>query len=260
LGGSPSTHILKLPLGAAPGGGPALSTSLDNEWLCAQLLRAFGLEVAASRIEPVGPHKVMAVDRIDRRWLDDRWWARLPMEDFCQAVGMPPPRAAEAAGEPTLGRMLDLLRGAEQAASDRERLLVAIVVMWLLAVPELGGKHFALRMQRGGRFALAPLTGAMSAWPLLGRAPKASSLRRLPWTLSPNGAAMAHHEITRAHWLGAAKRHAVGDGFAAVLDGLADWAGRAIDGVASALPAGFPSSVSDPVFEGVRRGARTLSR
>jgi hypothetical protein len=41
--------------------------------------------------------------------------------------------------------------------------------------------------------------------------------------------------------------------------GLAQWAGPAIDSAAASLPAGFAASVSEPVFEGLRRGARTLS-
>jgi len=258
-GATPTTHILKLPLGTLSGGAPAISTSLENEWLCTQLLCAFGFEIADSRIELIGPHKVLVIDRIDRRWIDDRWWARLPLEDFCQASGTPPQRCAQSAGGPGVGRMLDLLRGAEQAANDRERLLAAMVVMWLLAVPELSGKRFAIRLHSGGRFALAPLWGVMSAWPLFGRTPKAASLKRLAWTLSPTGEPLAHHQITRQHWLKAAQRHAVGAGFDAVVAGLAHWAGPAIDRVAASLPRGFPPSVSEPVFEGLRRGARVLS-
>jgi serine/threonine-protein kinase HipA len=256
LHATPSTHILKLPLGAAPGGAPSHSTSLENEWLCGQLLRAFGFEVAASTIEAIGPHRVLVSERIDRRWVDDRWWARLPLDDFCQATATPPQRGAEGPG---VRRMLDLLRGSEQAASDRERLLAALVVMWLLAVPDVSGQRFALHLHRGGRFALAPLRGAMSAWPLLGRAPSAASLKRLPWTLSPNGEPMAHHHVTRRHWLQVARRQGVGAGFDAVLGGLAAWADRATQAVADQLPAGFARSVSEPVFEGMRRGAQRLS-
>ena len=240
-GATPSTHILKLPLGAEPGGAPAISTSLENEWLCAQLLRAFGFAVAESRIELIGPYKVLVIDRIDRRWVDDRWWARLPLEDFCQASGTPPQRCAESAGGPGFGRMLDLLRGSEHAANDRERLLAAMVVMWLLAVPEFSAKRFAIRLHSGGRFELAPLWGAMSAWPLVGRSPKASSLQRLRWALSPSGEPLAHHQITPTHWLKAARRHAVGAGFDAVLAGLSSWAGQAIERATASLPAGFAS-------------------
>jgi len=43
-----------------------------------------------------------------------------------------------------------------------------------------------------------------------------------------------------------------------VLAGLAQWAGQAIDRTAALLPAGFAASVSEPVFEGLRHGARAL--
>jgi serine/threonine-protein kinase HipA len=46
-GATPTTHILKLPLGVVGGGLQLdLSQSVENEWLCAQILREFGFAVA----------------------------------------------------------------------------------------------------------------------------------------------------------------------------------------------------------------------
>jgi serine/threonine-protein kinase HipA len=98
----------------------------------------------------------------------------------------------------------------------------------------------------------------MSAWPVVGRRPSPASLRRLRLGLSPSGEPLGHDQITLALWLGAARRSSMGAGFAAVLEGLARWAERAIDSVAAQLPKDFPASVSGPVFEGVRRSARVL--
>jgi serine/threonine-protein kinase HipA len=259
VNGTPSTHIVKLPLGARPGGVPALNTSLENEWLCVRLLAAFGFEHAATHIEAIGAHKVLVVERSDRRWVDDRWWARLPGEDLCQATATPAHQASEAAGGPGLGRLLELLRGSDRPAQDRERLLAATVVMWMLAVPDLGAKRFGLRWLPGGHFVLAPLTGVMSAWPVLGRQPSAASLQRLRLGLSPQGAPMGHAEVTAADWIATARRHSMGAGFAGVLGGLAAWAEPAIDQVSRELPESFPSSVSGPVFEGLHRSARLLA-
>jgi hypothetical protein len=50
----------------------------------------------------------------------------------------------------------------------------------------------------------------------------------------------------------------LGASFDAVLSGLATWAERAIDRVAAELPERFPSSVSGPIFEGLRGSARVL--
>jgi serine/threonine-protein kinase HipA len=258
-GASPSTHVLKLPLGAQPGGASAHSTSLENEWLCARLLAAFGFEVAPQRIEAFGAHKLLVTERIDRRWVDAHWWARLPLEDLCQATGTAPHQAAEAAGGPGLARLLDLLRGSDEAARDRERLLAAALVMWMLAVPELSAKRFALLLRPAGHFVLAPLSGVMSAWPVLGRHPSAASLQRLRLGLSPSGAVLSHDQVTLARWQDAARRSSMGAGFAAVIDGLARWTDNAIETVAAELPRDFPASVSGAVFDGLRRSARALS-
>ncbi len=256
---TPTTHIVKLPLGARPGSDAAFNTSLENEWLCVRLLAAFGFDVPAMRIDTFGAHKALVIERSDRRWVEQRWWARLPGEDLCQATATPLHMAAEAAGGPGLKRLLELLRGSDAAAQDRERLLAATVAMWLLAVPDVSAKRFALRMLPAGHFLLAPLSGVMSAWPVLGRQPSAASLRRLPFGLSSDGVPMAHHAFTRATWQRAAQRHALGAGFDAVLDGLCAWAEPAIERVSAELPDGFPASVSGAVFEGVRRSARVLA-
>jgi len=258
LDATPSTHLLKLPLGAKPGGAPAFNTSLENEWLCVRLLAEFGFELPASRIETIGAHKVLVVERSDRRWVDDRWWARLPAEDMAQATGTPPHRVAEAAGGPGLARLLELLRGSDEAARDRERLLAATVLMWMLAVPDVSAKRFGLRLLPAGHFVLGTLSGVMSAWPVMGRHPSPASLKRLSLGLSPDGRPASHGSVTRQAWQHAAQRHALGASFDAVLSGLATWAEPAIERVTAELPDRFPASVSGPVFEGLRRSARLL--
>jgi serine/threonine-protein kinase HipA len=259
LGATPSTHILKLPLGAKAGGAPAFNTSLENEWLCVRLLAEFGFELPALRIDTVGAHKLLVAERNDRRWVDARWWARLPGEDLGQATGTPPHQVAESAGGPGLARLLELLRRSDEAAQDRERLLAAAVLMWMLAVPDVSAKRFRLRLLPAGHCVLGPLSGVMSAWPVLGRQPSSASLKRLPLGLSPDGQPVTHDGVTRLVWQRAAQRHALGAGFDAVLNGMATWAERAIERVSAELPERFPTSVSGPVFDGLRRSAGLLA-
>lgn len=47
-GATPTTHIFKLPLGIPPAG-MDLSTSVENEWLCARILDAYEVPVAMGR-------------------------------------------------------------------------------------------------------------------------------------------------------------------------------------------------------------------
>ena len=90
LGATPTTHILKLPIGLG-NHGIDLRTSVENEWLCSRIVRAFGVPIAATRIETFGRYRVLVVERFDRRLTEDgRWWIRLPQEDMCQATGTPP--------------------------------------------------------------------------------------------------------------------------------------------------------------------------
>jgi serine/threonine-protein kinase HipA len=46
LGATPTTHILKLPLGLVGNMQMNMAASVENEWLCAQVIKAYGLPVA----------------------------------------------------------------------------------------------------------------------------------------------------------------------------------------------------------------------
>jgi serine/threonine protein kinase HipA of HipAB toxin-antitoxin module len=45
-GATPTTHILKLPLGIVGNFRGDFADSVENEWLCVQLMREFGLPIA----------------------------------------------------------------------------------------------------------------------------------------------------------------------------------------------------------------------
>jgi serine/threonine-protein kinase HipA len=89
-GTTPTPHILKLPLGVSPQG-IDLSASVENEWLCSEVVRSYGIDVARSWAETFGQYKVLVVERFDRRPASGgKWYLRLPQEDFCQATATPP--------------------------------------------------------------------------------------------------------------------------------------------------------------------------
>ena len=126
-GATPTTHILKLPLGVVGNFQGDFSDSVENEWLCGQLLRELGLPVAESQIARFGEQRALVVTRFDRRWngvtseearrrsfkpLRGTWIVRLPQEDFCQALGLPRTRRYESEGGPSIQSALALLSGA----------------------------------------------------------------------------------------------------------------------------------------------------
>jgi serine/threonine-protein kinase HipA len=89
-GATPTTHILKLPLGLVGGRQADFSTSLDNELFCLRLFKAYGLPTAESRIATFGKQRVLVVERFDRVVSDGTRLFRLVQEDFCQATGTSP--------------------------------------------------------------------------------------------------------------------------------------------------------------------------
>ena len=77
--------------------------SLENEWLCAQLLAGYGLAVASCDLQQFGATKALVVTRFDRQLHSSGgYWLRLPQEDFCQATGTPGSLKCEADGGPGL--------------------------------------------------------------------------------------------------------------------------------------------------------------
>jgi serine/threonine-protein kinase HipA len=79
-----------LPLGLVGQRKAELSASVENEWLCMNLLAEFGLPVARTASLTFGSQKVLGVGRFDRQFhRSGSWIMRLPQEDFCQALGVP---------------------------------------------------------------------------------------------------------------------------------------------------------------------------
>lgn len=112
-GTTPSSHIFKMPLGLVGNMRADLSESVENEWLCLEILRAYGLPVASSQRLQFEDRKVLAVERFDRQWSkhasDKRWLVRLPQEDMCQATGTSPHLKYEADGGPGIDAIMQLL-------------------------------------------------------------------------------------------------------------------------------------------------------
>jgi serine/threonine-protein kinase HipA len=264
LQSTPTTHILKLPLGMVAAGKVDLSTSVENEWLCLEILRAFGMPVARADIETFGQHTVLCVERFDRKFISDsggRWIARLPQEDFCQIKGLPPGMKYEADGGPGIDAILDSLRGSENAAADRRCFMAAQMLFWCLAAPDGHAKNFSVFLEPGGRFRMTPLYDVMSAWPVIGHAHDKFQFNKvkLAMALRSNNAHWRISEIQPRHWLTVADRNAV-SGFRDFAAELVESVPRVLDVVGNALPAGFPESVGGPIFDGMKKQALALEK
>ncbi len=124
-GATPTTHIFKLPLGRVGGRQADFSTSVDNEWLCLRLLKAYGLPTAEARIAPFGKQRVLVVERFDRVGSSDGTRLfRLMQEDFCQATGTSPLVKYENEGGPGLKQLFTLAQQSLDTGRDL-RILMA---------------------------------------------------------------------------------------------------------------------------------------
>ena len=122
-GATPTTHIFKLPMGLIGGMKLNMTLSVQNEWLCAVVLKAFGLPVAACQPQQFEDMKALVVERFDRAWWaspeDDQRLIRLPQEDMCQATGVPPDAKYEADGGPGIDSVFKVLEGSITREQDR---------------------------------------------------------------------------------------------------------------------------------------------
>lgn len=262
-GPTPTTHLLKLPLGLVGNLRADLRDSVENEWLCMRLLAALGLPVPPVEIatfaDDVGVEKALVVERFDRRLVADGdrpWIARLPQEDLCQATGTPPDQKYERDGGPGITACLALLAGGERARDDARVFAAAQLAFWLLAAPDGHAKNFSVFLRRGG-YVLTPLYDVLSAWPIIGTGPSEWPVQQVRLSMALRGAGPGRrphrvlHRIGIPHWRALAHQTGAPDAFAELV-ALVDRAAGAVATVEGELPADFPARVWDRIAAGVR--------
>lgn len=255
LHATPTTHIFKLPLGLVGNMRADMHASIENEWLCSQLLALLGFAVAPCDMGTFGRRKVLVVERFDRilQSPPDKppWLARLPQEDFCQALGVSGQQKYESDGGPGVRDILRILDASTQATHDKRTFVCAMLAFWLLAATDGHAKNFSIFLERGGGYRMTPLYDVLSAWPIIGKGPNQISPRRakLAMALRSRNAHYYLHEIQTRHWQALALQSGVPDAFDQMV-GLVLQVPDALGRVEDQLPAGFPR----PVFTAIRRG------
>jgi serine/threonine-protein kinase HipA len=268
MGQTPTTHIFKLPLGLIGGMKLDLRASVENEWLCSLILRAYGLPVASCEPLQFEDIKVLAVERFDRAWHSSPEGGarllRLPQEDLCQATGVPPDAKYEADGGPGIDRIMDILAGSVDRDGDRRTFFQAQLVFWMLCATDGHAKNFSLFLQPGGRYRLTPLYDVLSVYPILGEgAGKLSPFdAKMAMAVRSKNAHRRMREILRRHWVAMGTRHGVvsadGRRVDAVMDDLVARTPKVIAEVRALLPNDFPAQLADTVLDGLKQAAAKL--
>ena len=258
IGATPSTHIFKLPLGVIANTSRVdMFDSVENEWLCAQIIEALGLPMAHTEMAQFEDQRVLVVERFDREFMDGgQWIARLPQEDFCQALGLPPRLKYEDDGGPSCADGLALLAGSADAATDRMAFQLAQLAFWLMAAPDGHAKNYSIFLRQGGSYEMTPLYDVLSVWPYVGKGRGQWHLRdvRLAMALRSKNVHYDIFGIRARHWHALAMKNGGPNIWEAML-GLVAQVDTALADVEAQLPAYFPDRIWSPIAEGMKSQA-----
>ena len=256
-GTTATTHIMKPQIGMLPNG-IDLSRSVENEHLCLKLTAALGLASATTEIVEFYGERVLAVERFDRLWTRDERLLRLPQEDCCQALSVPPSLKYDADGGPGMAEILDLLRGSDEPEADQRMFLKAQIAFWLLGATDGHAKNFSIFLKPGGRFKMTPLYDVMSAQPSVDAGQLRQNRFKLAFAVGDNRHYVINTILPR-HFAQTAVREGIP---ALVIDEicreLAEGAEPAIQIVLDSLPQQFPAELADSVIDGIRGRLRLL--
>jgi serine/threonine-protein kinase HipA len=260
-GTTPTTHILKPEVGhiQTPAGAIDLSNSVENEFYCLKLIEAFGLPINNVHMHSFGEVKALVVERFDRRWIHNKRLIRLPQEDCCQALSVPPGKKYQNHGGPGIVDILKLLRGSDTPTEDQIAFFKSQILFWLMGATDGHAKNFSVFLLPGGRFRLTPFYDVLTAQPGL----DAHQIQRKAFKLAMSVGSNRKYRITDIHG-----RHFVeiakeaGLGPTLVKKAIGDIQGSADGAFATmekALPGAFPQAIHDSVKAAVFDRLRSLT-
>ena len=256
VGITPTTHIIKLPIGEIPNANIDLTESCENEFICLELARAFGFDVANSTVESFGEQRALVVERFDRRFSKDKSWImRLPQEDFCQALGYSSAQKYQADGGPDIKSCMNLLLSSS-IKSDRNTFFKTQIFFWLLAAIDGHAKNFSVFLEAGNRFRMTPLYDVLSAYPIISN--KGLQRQKIKMAMSVKGKNVHWHwdTIQPRHFLSTAKHVKYDIKTAkADLEFMLDNIEHAISKVEMLIPDDFPNYIAESIFAGLRQKA-----
>lgn len=257
-GTTATTHILKPQIGLLKNG-LDLSRSVENEHLCMQLAAAAGLPAAKTAIADFGGQRTLVIERFDRQWTDDQRLLRLPQEDLCQAMSVPPTRKYQSEGGPGIRQILQLLKSSDQPREDQLLFLKAQIFFWLLAATDGHAKNFSVFLYPGGGFRLTPLYDVLSLQPNYA----AGQVKRNRLKLAMSVGDKRHyvlHTIQPRHFFQSAEQARVpGLLVETAMDELQERLPAAMKQVAAKLPADFPKQILKPVYSGIEERLQIMT-
>lgn len=257
-GTTPTTHIFKTQIGELPNG-VDLSNSVENEFYGLAVMDAFGLPVNKAEIKTFGKTKSLVIERFDRAWTKDGTLLRIPQEDCCQALSIPPSRKYQSDNrpanekQPSMVEILNLLKGSDKPAEDQKAFLKAQIIFWLIGATDGHGKNFSIYLGQGGRFVLTPFYDVLTAQPFF----DAHQIQKKEMKMAMSVGSNNHYkmaDIQGRHFLQTAQKAGLPKYIAKeALDEIAGVAKKAIQSLEEKLPSDFPEEIHTSVMSAVKQ-------
>jgi serine/threonine-protein kinase HipA len=260
-GTTPTTHIFKPRIGLVryPDGTIDLRDSVENEYYCLKLLAAFGLKVPSVNIAQFGDTKVLVVQRFDRTKTADGRLIRVPQEDCCQALSVPPTLKYQSQGGPSAAQILKLLRGSDDRMADQLDFFKSQILFWLIGATDGHGKNFSLYLKPRGGYSLTPFYDVLTAQPDVDTA----QLRHRDFKLAMSVGKSRHYDINGIvgrHFLETAKEVDLSpSAVRGVIEEILDDFEAPLQAHQANLPHDFPMYIHDSVANGMRQRIKKLA-
>jgi serine/threonine-protein kinase HipA len=198
------------------------------------------------------------IERFDRRWTRDGRLLRLPQEDCCQALSMPPTLKYQSEGGSGIAEIAELLKGSDDPFADQLAFFKSQILFWMIGATDGHAKNFSVFLTPGGRYRLTPFYDVLTAQPSL----DAHQIRRGQFKLAMAVGNSRKYRIFDIHG-----RHFVESGKNAGLSArlieqaitdITDKCETAFDQIEAQLPKDFPEAIHHFIKMGALSRLRQL--
>jgi serine/threonine-protein kinase HipA len=210
-------------------------------------MEAFGMPVNQVEIKQFAGHRVLVIERFDRRWTQDGRLVRLPQEDCCQALSVAPTQKYQSQGGPGIVDIMELLQGSDNPVEDRERFFTTQLLFWLIGATDGHAKNFSVFLRPQNSFSLTPLYDVLTLQPFYDN--KQLQHRFFKLSMSVGGRAQYQiSHIAKEHFLATGRKAGLSkERVVALVSAVHKQCDTALQVVENELPNDFPGYIHDSV-------------
>jgi serine/threonine-protein kinase HipA len=180
---------------------------------------------------------------------------------MCQAGGISPGLRYESDGGPNIAAIMTLLKSSIKPEEDRQQFMERVFLFWILGAIDGHAKNFSIFLRQGGRFYLTPVYDVISAYPLAENRQIEYQDLKMAMALHSKNTQYHWYNILPRHWFNQSKKVDFPESLMQeIIEKTVDNLEKVINDVTSRLPAGFPENIAIPIFDGMRRAVRRLSK